>query len=565
MTSFLLAAVLTDYLWPAKTIPQVICVVLWAGAIIWWIRYRGVLAQLGNAHQTLKRINGSIGLLTGASREFSAGSAWGEQTPEASFHYFVSEVGLEMSHSVTQQLESVFLAGCYQSKLDQAELTRRTIGVVACGASSLKTSVNVFVVVGLLGTLFGISDSVIAFQGLSSSQGQEIPDRLFASLQGAFAPSIWGVAVSVVFGLIAAFRLAPSVTGFAEDLRHTMSRYWVPCLMPTSTQRMAAAADRTLEAAGRVVEFAVSIEDRAKGLKDELETAADVAKTLNTAMKRMKTAVTDSSEAVAGTLGDLECKVAAFAKYLGELSEFQKRSEEQQAETTRYLNALSQSAEQAHENSQALPGLMGQLKVAVDGFQKPFEDAAGRIEGAASLLGTTHEKGLSDLSNRLEERLKYSIEAQRELIQQATDAVNTAASASKTVTGEVLTGLSQLRSPFENSATKLESQSATVMNQIATQLLWLNEQWSKQKDFLEAFLRDWHGPEQEQPAPPSIGVGDLNAMEKALGGRLTAIERLLDRMSPAKYGARPQRSALEPVGYDTISTVNTTSRADGAF
>lgn len=75
------------------------------------------------------------------------------------------------------------------------------------GVDSLKTSVSMFLVIGILGTLLGLAISIGSFSGGNFLINQETNataeqlTALFKNLRGAFAPSMWGVASTILLYL----------------------------------------------------------------------------------------------------------------------------------------------------------------------------------------------------------------------------------------------------------------------------------------------------------------------------------------------------------------------------
>lgn len=143
-----------------------------------------------------------------------------------------------------EHLKAIYDAGAQSSRLDADLLVKNTVDKIFTGVDSLKTSISLFLVMGILGTLVGLAISIGGFSGgnfVMSGQNGATADELsllFNNLRGAFAPSMWGVFFTIVFVFSYSWKIQEGcINKVAEKLTINTIRYWLPNLYPTDFQK----------------------------------------------------------------------------------------------------------------------------------------------------------------------------------------------------------------------------------------------------------------------------------------------------------------------------------------
>lgn len=143
-----------------------------------------------------------------------------------------------------EHVKAIYDAGAQSSRLDADLLVKNTVDKIFTSVDSVKTSISLFLVMGILGTLAGLAISIGGFNGAnfvmtgqSSSTANEL-SLLFGNLRGAFAPSMWGVFFTIVFVFIYSWKIQEGcINKVSEKLTINTIRYWLPRLYPTDFQR----------------------------------------------------------------------------------------------------------------------------------------------------------------------------------------------------------------------------------------------------------------------------------------------------------------------------------------
>lgn len=145
---------------------------------------------------------------------------------------------------LVDHLHAIYDAGRKSSRLDADLLVQNTIEKIFSGADSVKTFISLFLVFGILGTLFGLAISIGSFSGegfvLNTEANRTASElsKLFGNLRGAFAPSIWGVFSTIVFVLIYTVGVQElCVNRLTKRLTTVTINIWLPALYPTDFQK----------------------------------------------------------------------------------------------------------------------------------------------------------------------------------------------------------------------------------------------------------------------------------------------------------------------------------------
>ncbi|MFH0992054.1 MAG: hypothetical protein V1799_18770 [bacterium] len=197
---------------------------------------------------------------------------------------------------ISVHLKSIFDAGYFETRLDVSELLRHTSQRLFSYTSFLRGLLGSFIVLGLLGTLIGLADSLIQFsepiqtstRAWSNEQIRSSISNLLLQLRGAFAPSISGVALTIIgvllYTLYIRFICAPA----QHLLDHLTINVWIPQLIPTTPLRLVETLKRSEEqmrqsfqAAEKVAEFAKEIQNEASEFNTNLKSSNKVLKQLS--------------------------------------------------------------------------------------------------------------------------------------------------------------------------------------------------------------------------------------------------------------------------------------------
>lgn len=212
------------------------------------------------------------------------------------FTSYANEKGIEPRTEILfDHINTIFKAGVKGSNLEPELLVQNTVSKMFDGVDSLKTSVSMFLVIGILGTLLGLAISIGTFSGGNFLTNQEVTatadqlTSLFKNLRGAFAPSMWGVASTILFVFIYTFRVQEGcINKVTEKLTLNTIQYWLPTLYPTDFQR----GDNSIAKLNATIKNADGINKGVIDLQDNLKASNETIRALSKMSRQVELATT---------------------------------------------------------------------------------------------------------------------------------------------------------------------------------------------------------------------------------------------------------------------------------
>jgi uncharacterized phage infection (PIP) family protein YhgE len=288
-----------DVLWPAEPFARSVVVALLAGFGIW------MLSLFGTAIRMLRESD----RLTVLSKDFS---------------------GVERAHRyVDDALDVVRIAGANGESLDLDALLRRTWRQIAAPEITLRAGLSLFIIVGLLGTLVGIALSLgqlsIATDTstLNNDQVQGM-QALFSELKGAFAPSIFGIGLTILGVILFALHSRSFATPLRTQLEEVAYENWLPFYQPTPEQhahRAVSEAQKTtiasLELAEKIASHAALIESHSQGFVPQIAALTEATSSLVGTLRKLDASSRRFETGVSVSLDHHERLLYAVERYVG--------------------------------------------------------------------------------------------------------------------------------------------------------------------------------------------------------------------------------------------------------
>ena len=253
-----------EYLFPENLIAFGIIWVLIGFFSIWFI---GLVIYWCWLRTERKRIenNQNIQPLVNAQQERDRGREDNDQKadPENTFSEFCEESNLNKRSPITKHLKAIFVAGWNESRLEGSELINHTTSELFKWNNLFRSMLAVFIVIGLLGTLFGLADSLTELSpalresvASKSTRGNneegavnqpstenskkmtQALSELLDKMKGALAPSIWGIIFTIIGVILYGMYLQLACHPVKSILERSTLTVWVPQLYPTTSQRL---------------------------------------------------------------------------------------------------------------------------------------------------------------------------------------------------------------------------------------------------------------------------------------------------------------------------------------
>jgi len=514
LTRLFQSANIKDYLWPQLPVAQAVIwliaslFIIWLTGLVWtWGCIRRAERLINTLDRIVPRLR--LTLLHRSAEKLPIDETEKAkdrvQLAEAAFSQAVVGLAIPNAHPVLEHLRLIFVAGFLQAHLETGELLRQTQQRLLRPVPALRVLLSVFLIIGLLGTLFGVANAAAAFP-TGPAESMNI-GKLLDGLRGAFAPSIVGVGCTIVASLLFAAFQYMSFSSFTSKLQHVTIHRWIPQLMPTTAQRLDEAAWETLRAAEKVASFAVAIEKDDFRLKEAVTKAADLGSQIAAAMSQMQSAVAASAGLVNKSLVDLDAMLHKFVEALSrwpsfetEIRTFYSTTRDAQQKQTEVANRIetqvtrhaelvaSQTTSlEKHLQSQEkrIGDILERIATSTSALYTPVAAAASRIESTATRF-EAETKGLLDelqkgIAKQLKavedgqmgasKRIQASVSSQVEQAKKDSELyVRSVGTLIETMTGR----LNALHHPFEQAANALRDQSTHLVTQCTTIMTEIN-------------------------------------------------------------------------------------------
>ncbi|MBK8464909.1 MAG: MotA/TolQ/ExbB proton channel family protein [Chloracidobacterium sp.] len=428
---------LFTYLYPTENVAQlvvatqVICFCLWVLALGFFM-----LRDL--------RLRGQVEGFDVSIRDDS-GSADSKDAPQ-----FLSNVGgkdgarpskVPSNRVIVQHLAALRDSGQSSRQLDVSGLIRNSSNRLTSNRGWMRSVLSLFIVLGLLGTLWGLASSLSHLSTLSPGQSQITNENLaqglnvlLSKLGGAFAPSIWGVFFTIVGVILFSIYLRAASIPLINSLeRRTLIR-WAPLL-----------------AAKKI--------DESKLMQENIKAAQEIGVAASTISYNVSQLVTTFNENLPALVSNLTQSVSEISEKLSndatELADDVKRA-------SKTLKALTVASENLNEFSQTFKDSVEKLY--------PFSDAAELRGLYEELLGRS--KILLDSNEEFQQRVHDQL---AENVQQKVlliDAVNLfkdrVTEASSSIKDEMGGTAEAAKDAFGRLSTQNEDVIKELVNQIGT-------------------------------------------------------------------------------------------------
>ena len=298
--------------------------------------------------------------------------------------YFCRTAGIKEGSIIAEHIRAIFYAGWNNSQLQVESLIKNTANRLFNRNGLLRSVLSLFIILGLLGTLFGLAYSLAQLLPIIPSSGQISNNAaayglrdLLAQLRGAFAPSICGVGVTILGVLLFSYysHRCQSVNNELERLTLTV---WVPRLYPSPFQQQLITLVQTEELIQQNRENIQNATKFAANIKTDVEDFSNEIKKARTTIKNLHTSSAQISAFADKFYAGVE-KLSPFQEELTRL--YQKMMDDSIAFQESVSKSLSETTETQQEVRDTLTQQNDRLKEVVERLRN-YEDAYVKYEDA---------------------------------------------------------------------------------------------------------------------------------------------------------------------------------------
>ena len=440
--------------------------------------------------------NRDVQLLTNVRQEQNRGLEVREQKAraEAAFREFCKQQRLSENTLVAQHLNAIFLAGWEESRLEVADLINHTTSNLFKWNGLLRSVLAVFIVIGLLGTLFGLTDSLAQLSPTletsgtnetSAANGEKMTQALsllLGEIKSAFAPSILGI-IFTVFGVIIynihLQLVCHPVRSIIERLTLTV---WVPQLYPTTSQKLIQTLQhsetqmrRGYETATQVGELVGSVQSNISDFNKNLSQANTITQPLSESVSKINSAAdvfneifTEKLKAFSQQFSENVARLTSFQNEIRKL--YQQLKDESEVFQQGANEKLDEQNQNLVKTLNALENYESTYIASCQRIDKTLQEFLNKATEANANIETTNRDFLKEInaSNH-----KWIEEIQNQLRKDLTILKPTLEKELATLTNELTTNLKDVqgtldewRETFNNQLNKFNAPIKEVADQI---------------------------------------------------------------------------------------------------
>ena len=503
------------YFFPNETIAQVIVVSQFLFLVYWFISYfiqsrrlKKISSQINDCDQVgelayllhqryLPNIETSLEEMTMVSPKEAI----------AKFDEFCTGKKISENSPLYKHLRAIFFAGFNESQLNVESLIKTTSSRIIARNTALRSYISLFIVLGLLGTLFGLASSLSELSSILSNTDQlndEILktglNTLLAKLAGAFSPSIWGVLFTVIGVLAFARYIGKYSFPTLQLLEHQTLTNWVPNLIPTASQRLLdklylsekqmeknfAAAEKVAKFAeqvsGETSELGVNIKNNNDSLKKLSKSAEILGEFTTNFTQNLNEFAQNFRESVERLSPVTEGLSELYQKILSDSKEFQESVKETLDNSQTFRTQVQEEFDRQSKQSQTL---LESLKFYETAYLENRQSTDEKIQSTLSAAEQAFDN-LSQQNDVFIEALKTELAGISESLGQITaKSDETLGELSANISGEihsVAVKLGQLENPLQNSADSIEATASTFESRTQNFLKEIRQEFQNQND-----------------------------------------------------------------------------------
>lgn len=196
--------------------------------------------------------------------------------------------------AISEHLRNILMSGMFGSRLEAEALIKHTELKLFNESIRLKNILSSFIVIGLLGTLMGMSDSL----GRFNEESINVTKLVSEDLPSAFIPSIWGV-ISTIVGMLFYSRLVHTYfTPLKTTLEHATLNSWIPQLCPSFTDILVDKLEDNASRTEKQFADAATVAEFARDVQNELAPFRESLKKADQTLARIRPIMDESEDAV---------------------------------------------------------------------------------------------------------------------------------------------------------------------------------------------------------------------------------------------------------------------------
>lgn len=370
--------------------------------------------------------------------------------------------------AVLRHVQSIAKAGVEGARLEVGQRISSAVDQIFRKNTRLKSTLSIFIVIGLLGTLYGLAEALATLSANNLLNFEpSIVRSLLGRLETALAPSIWGVFFTVAGVSIYGYYLNAICQPVKTELERSTIEQWVPALYPTTGQRAQETLEQAqdqlrenVEAAERVAEFAERVDDDLQDFDERIQAAEGFFEAFGESVQGL----TKSTEGFQSAMSDVE-------NFQSQLKEMYDQLDERQQSLNVLLSDLEERDRGMQKRLDALERLEEEWKSHLKSTQSELQSVTGAAERALQRLQDQNETVVEALSDPIVKELNEVSEKLAHLDESMHKGLR-----------EVERSLNKIEDPVSGSAEKIENIADTFTDSLHNTVSGVRDEFQRQND-----------------------------------------------------------------------------------
>lgn len=285
-----------------KTLSYYVIIFITYLVLVWMFIFILTILNMLRLKALLKKCTEISFLRQAVTKHFLEGEfveADSDKNAQEVFKSYCRIKGLRLNSVIGKHINAIFSAGWDGTKLEVGELIKHSSNNLFSINNLLKGVLSTFVIIGLLGTLIGISETLSKLEPLmrsitveqNNTASKDTLNSMLSQLGSSFRPSILGVACTIVGVLLFTLYIKCLCTNIKSDLDYFTLTIWVPKLVPSTEQKFVSnfqlsedQIKKSFEVAHRASEFAESMQNETDKLSSNIVNANGILTTMTSAL-----------------------------------------------------------------------------------------------------------------------------------------------------------------------------------------------------------------------------------------------------------------------------------------
>lgn len=418
----------------------------------------------------------------------------GRASFDTALAYFCKTSGIKEGSIVAEHIGAIFYAGWNNSQLQIESLIKNTSKRLFNKNVLLRSVLSLFIILGLLGTLFGLAHSLAQLLPILPSSGQISNNAvayglrdLLAQLRGAFAPSICGVGFTILGVLFFSF-YSHRCQSVSDELERLTITVWVPRLYPSPFQQQLITLVQTEELIQQnreniqnATKFASNIKTEVEDFGNEIKKARTTIKNLSTSSAQIS-AFADKFYASVEKLGPFQEELTRlYQKMMDDSTAFQEGVSKSLSDTTETQQQVRDTLTQQCERLKEVVERLRNYEDAYVKYEDAFLESRRELDETLRIVMEDARKAYSDIGERNQE-IASAINESLSVPLRA-DLKNNLAEVNETLTtklGSIVDRFGTFDAPITTAAQKFEQIVSTIDSRAVELMARLQTDYNKQ-------------------------------------------------------------------------------------